>query len=74
MDRQWRVYETYRSPFDPCPPKRITAYIVPPNQYILFQPKGLKQFAPREALHRGTLWPDLYSPYEPPWRGEGPRP
>jgi spore coat protein JA len=38
-------------------------YIVPPNQYMTFQPAGLKQFSPREALRKGTLWPDLYSPY-----------
>ncbi|MCL6516057.1 spore coat associated protein CotJA [Alicyclobacillus sp.] len=63
MDRQWRTYETYRSPFDPCAPRPKT-YIVPPNQYYVMQPKGLRQFAPREALKRGTLWPDLYSPYE----------
>ncbi|MCF8567286.1 spore coat associated protein CotJA [Alicyclobacillus tolerans] len=63
MDRQWRVYYPYRSPFDPCPPLE-KAYIVPPNQYVTFQPKGLKQYTPREALRRGTLWPDLYSPYD----------
>jgi spore coat protein JA len=74
MDRQWRYYESYRSPFDPCPPCEPKAYIVPPNQFIVFQPKGLKQFAPREALRRGTLWPDLYSPYERPGRrGEAKR-
>ncbi|WDL96087.1 spore coat associated protein CotJA [Alicyclobacillus sp. ALC3] len=69
MDRQWRVYAPYRSPFDPCPPTDPKAFIVPPNQYVVFQPKGLRQFAPREALKRGTLWPDLYSPYDPPKGG-----
>ncbi|KPV42052.1 spore coat associated protein CotJA [Alicyclobacillus ferrooxydans] len=63
MDSQWRPFDTYHSPFDPCPPKP-KSYIVPPNQFIVFQAKGMKQFAPQEALKRGTLWPDLYSPYE----------
>lgn len=72
MDRQWRTYEPYRSPFDPCPPTEDKVFIVPPNQYITFQAKGLKQFAPREALKHGTLWPELYSPYDVPHKG-GPR-
>jgi spore coat protein JA len=68
MDRQWRVHQPYRSPFDPCPP-RPKAFIVSPNQYIVVQPKGMKQFSPRDALKHGTLWPDLYSPYSPPHKG-----
>jgi spore coat protein JA len=68
MDRQWRIYHPYRSPYDPCPPLP-KAYIVPPNQYVIMQPKGMKQFSAREALQRGTLWPDLYSPYEPRYKG-----
>lgn len=72
MDHQWRTYQPYRSPFDPCPPLEDKAFIVPPNQYINFQPKALKQFAPREALKRGTLWPELYSSYTPPHRGGQP--
>ncbi|CAM3745325.1 spore coat associated protein CotJA [Alicyclobacillus pomorum] len=63
MDGQWRSHQPFRSPFDPCPPLP-KAYVVPPNQYITYQPEGLKQFSPREALKHGTLWPDLYSPYE----------
>ena len=66
MDGQWRVYYPYRSPYDPCPPKGDKTYIVPPNQYVTFQRKGLKQYAPREALKRGTLRPELYSLYERP--------
>lgn len=58
---QWREFEAYHSPFDPCPPRK-KYYIIPPN-LIDVQPPGLKQYAPREALRRGTLWPDLYSPY-----------
>lgn len=69
MDRQWRVYQPYRSPMDPCPPLAPKAFIVPPNQYVITQSKGLRQYAPREALKRGTLWPDLYSPYDPPRGG-----
>lgn len=69
MDRQWRTYDTFRSSYDPCPPLDTKAYIVPPNQYIVFQPKGLRQCSPREALKYGTVWPDLYSPYNRPGRG-----
>lgn len=69
MDRQWRYYQRYRSPYDPCPPRNPSAYIVPPNQFIVFQQKAQRQFTPREALKRGTLWPDLYSPYNPPKQG-----
>ncbi len=69
MDRQWRTYQPYRSQFDPCPPVEEKVFIVPPNQYITFQSKGLKQFPPKEALKRGTLWPDLYSPYDVPGKG-----
>lgn len=73
VDAQWRVYQPYRSPFDPCPASEDKAFMVPPNQYITFQKKSLKQYAPREALKRGTLWPDLYSPYERPRKKGGAR-
>ncbi|MFD1677436.1 spore coat associated protein CotJA [Alicyclobacillus fodiniaquatilis] len=59
---QWREYRPYHSPFDPCSP-RLKRYVVAPNLFIEFQAEGLKQFSPHEALRRGTLWPDLYSPY-----------
>lgn len=65
MDPQWRVDKRYRSPHDPCPPK-TRAYIVPPNQYVTFQPKGVQQWSPTEALRHGVLWPELYSPYGGP--------
>ncbi|WAH38345.1 spore coat associated protein CotJA [Alicyclobacillus dauci] len=61
-ESQWRQYQPYHSPFDPCPP-RAKRYVVPPNQMMTFQSSGLKQYSPHEALRRGTLWPDLYSPY-----------
>ncbi|MEW6182964.1 MAG: spore coat associated protein CotJA [Bacillota bacterium] len=38
---------------------RLTTAYVPPQCYG-------KQFAPEEALKKGTLWPDLYSPYHCP--------
>lgn len=59
--REWRPF---RGPFDPCPPIHVKTYVVPPNQYITFQPMNLPQFSLQEALKRGTLWPALYSPYE----------
>lgn len=71
MFTQFKYWRPYISPFDPCPPIRIKSYSTPPHLYIQFQPRGLPQFSPREALHHGTLWPDLYSPYpDPHERGE----
>jgi spore coat protein JA len=37
--------------------------MVPPNQYIPYQPMNLPQYSLDEALYRGTLWPALFSPY-----------
>ncbi|MBW5447793.1 spore coat associated protein CotJA [Cohnella sp. CFH 77786] len=62
---QWREWYPYVSPNDPCPPIRVKRYIVAPNQYIPYQPMNLPQFPLDEALYRGTLWPALYSPYQP---------
>jgi spore coat protein JA len=42
----------------------MKTFIVPPNLFLGFQPPNLPQFPPMEALHRGTLWPMLFSPYE----------
>lgn len=64
---QLRKVPRFVGPFDPCPPMRYDTYMVPPNHFITFQPPNLPQFSPREALYRGTLWPLLYSPYEPGW-------
>ncbi len=69
-DNQWREYEPYVSPCDPCPPIRVKRYVVPPNLFITFQPMNLPQFSLDEALYKGTLWPALYSPY-PSRRGQG---
>lgn len=59
-----KTYEPYISPFDPCPPIRVKAYETPPQLYLGFQPYGLPQYSPHEALFKGTLWPMLYAPYE----------
>ena len=71
MDCQLRLYRPYLGPFDPCPPMRMKAYVVPPNQVIGFQPAAQPQYAPAEALRLGTLWPMLYSPYAPVNRERG---
>jgi spore coat protein JA len=63
VDTQWRDWKPYVSPNDPCPPIRVKWYVVPPNQFITFQPMNLPQFPLEEALFRGTLWPSLYSYY-----------
>ena len=60
---QVRFWHPYIGPFDPCPLIRVKTYVVPPNQFICFQPAGLPQFSLPEALCRGTLWPALFSPY-----------
>lgn len=64
MYTQVKVYYPYVSPLDPCPPMRIKAYVTPPQLYMSFQPPGLPQFSPYEALKHGVLWPALFSPYE----------
>ncbi|HEY0828182.1 MAG TPA: spore coat associated protein CotJA [Bacilli bacterium] len=64
MNSQIRSYETFAGPFDPCPPIPCKEYIIPPNVFTSFQPMGLPQFTPQEALKYGTLWPAFYSPYK----------
>lgn len=68
MFTQRKFYKPYISPFDPCPPIRIKSYETPPQLYMGFQPPGLPQFSPREALFHGTLWPALFSPYSNPYK------
>jgi spore coat protein JA len=63
MHNQYKVYETYVGPFNPCPPVRYKTYVTPPNLYVSFQPASLPQNNPYEALRLGTLWPAFYSPY-----------
>jgi len=64
MQSQFKAWYPYVGPFDPCPPIRVKFYNTPPQLYIPFQPPGLPQFSPYEALRLGTLWPALYGPYE----------
>jgi spore coat protein JA len=62
---QERQYAPFIGPFDPCPPVKCKTYSTPPQLFITFQPMNLPQFTPQEALRLGTLWPALYSPYDP---------
>jgi spore coat protein JA len=64
VQSQWRYYKPYVSPYDPCPPQTVKRYVVPPNQFITFQPPNLPQYPPMQALKKGVLWPLLYSPYD----------
>jgi spore coat protein JA len=64
MNSPFKIYETYVGPFDPCPPIRYKTYNTAANLYISYQPMCLPQYHPQEALMKGTLWPDLYSPYD----------
>ncbi|MGG1556208.1 MULTISPECIES: spore coat associated protein CotJA [Paenibacillus] len=65
MYTQFKKWYPYIGPFDPCPPIRCKWYNTPPQLYMTFQPPGLPQFSPYEALRTGTLWPALYGPYTP---------
>lgn len=61
---QVHTYVPFIGPCDPCPPMKLKTYVVPPNQFINYQPQGLPQYSIHEALRRGTLWPALYSSYQ----------
>ncbi|MCG7342599.1 spore coat associated protein CotJA [Sporosarcina sp. ACRSL] len=52
-------FEPWISPLDPCPPIRVKTFVLPPQLFIGFQPPGLPQFTPEQALRHGTLWPIL---------------
>jgi spore coat protein JA len=65
MIAQYRMYEPFIGPCDPCPPIPVKVFNTPPHLYLGFQPMLLPQFDLSEALKRGTLWPCLYSPYVP---------
>ncbi|TCP31673.1 spore coat protein JA [Scopulibacillus darangshiensis] len=67
MPTHRKSYHPYISPFDPCPPIKTKTYETPAQLYLGFQPKGLDQYQPSEALKKGTLWPALYSPYTSPY-------
>lgn len=63
-----KTYEPFIGLYDPCPPLRIRTYETPPQLFLGFQPYGLPQFSPKDALRYGTLWPALYAPYESPYK------
>jgi spore coat protein JA len=63
-----KTYEVFAGPFDPCPPVSVKTYETPPQLYMGFQPYGLPQFQPEEALKHGTLWPALFAPYTNPYK------
>ncbi|CCQ92387.1 CotJA protein [[Clostridium] ultunense Esp] len=58
-----KSYVPYASPHDPCPPIYVKTYVTHPALYVGYQPPGLPQFPPYEALRTGTLWPIFYDPY-----------
>lgn len=64
--RRW--VQPYVSPFDPCPPIGPVSYETPIQLFLGFQPPGMEQFSPIQALAHGTLWPGLYSPYTNPYQ------
>jgi spore coat protein JA len=64
MNSPFKIYETYVSPYDPCPPVRFKTYVTAPNLYTTYQPMFLPQYNPHEALMKGTLWPAFFSPYD----------
>lgn len=63
--RKW--FYPYISRYDPCPPLTPVAYETPVQLYLGFQPPGMQQFSPVQALSRGTLWVGLYTPYTNPY-------
>ncbi|MCY0888069.1 MAG: hypothetical protein OWQ59_06370 [Alicyclobacillaceae bacterium] len=63
MTKQWFSYERLGGRNDPCPSSGSVFFVVPPNQWLVTQSRGLKQFSPRQALQYGVLWPDLWSAY-----------
>ena len=65
-----KAYEPYVGRFDPCKPITVKYYETPPQLYLGFQPPGLEQFSPKDALMRGTLWPALYVPYSNPYENK----
>ena len=65
MQPQYNCFKPFIGPFDPCPPVTVKCYSTPPHLFMGFQPPNLPQFNPYDALRYGTLWPDLFSPYDP---------
>lgn len=70
MAKNIKSYKSIQGKFDPCPSIE-KFYFTPPHLYIKFQKEGLKQYSPKEALKKGTLWPILYEYYETPYQSGG---
>ncbi|QFF97779.1 spore coat associated protein CotJA [Psychrobacillus glaciei] len=52
-------YKPFVSPLDPCPPILVKHFVLPPQIFTNFQPPGLPQYSPKEALWQGSLWPQF---------------
>ncbi|MDF2961795.1 MAG: cotJA2 [Paenibacillus sp.] len=65
MDNQVKAYHPFVGKYDPCTPVTEKTFVVPPQLFYEYQPTESAQYSPKEALKKGTLWPDLFSPYEP---------
>ncbi|OES45540.1 spore coat associated protein CotJA [Domibacillus iocasae] len=63
-----KSYVPFRGPCDPCPPIGRKYFSTPPSLYLGFQPPGLPQFSPADALRKGTLWKVFYDYYDNPYR------
>lgn len=61
-------YKPYVSPRDPCPPILVKKFVLPPQLFTNFQPPGLPQNTPEEALKQGSLWPQFVDGF---YREEG---
>lgn len=66
-----KSYQPFHSKYDPCKPIGMKYYSTPPNLYLGFQPPNLKQYSPKEALKKGTLWPVFWDYYENPYENKG---
>ncbi|WNQ12834.1 spore coat associated protein CotJA [Paenibacillus aurantius] len=67
MSTDRKTFKPFLSKQDPCPPLKEKVYETPPNLYLGFQPPGLEQYKPEDALDKGTLWPALFGPYSNPF-------
>lgn len=52
-------FQPFVSPLDPCPPIVVKKFVLPPQLFTNFQPPGLPQFSPEDALRHGALWPQF---------------
>src|SRR3954463_1109249 len=65
MKNEVKVYHPIAGKFDPCTPITEKTFVVPPQLFLEYQPMELPQYSTKEALKSGTLWPELFSSYEP---------